>query len=171
MKVSVCIVGASGIISMARELEGGVNQPAVLFTIGYEGSDVESFISRLEQSRIRRVVDVREIPLSRKPGFSKNSLREKLEEEGIEYVHIQQLGSPKAIRNKLKEDEDYASFFGSFSTYLDEQQMAIDEAYRHVREATCCLMCFERMPSKCHRSIVAEKIRLRGGNGLKIINI
>jgi len=148
-----------------------MNRPAVLFTIGYEGSDVKSFISRLEQSRIRRVVDVRDVPLSRKPGFSKTPLRAKLEREGIEYVHIRQLGSPKAIRNRLKEDADYASFFGSFSTYLDDQQMAIDEAYRNACEATCCLMCFERMPDKCHRSMVAEKIRLRDGNGLQVINI
>lgn len=148
-----------------------MEQPTALFTIGYEGSNMDSFISRLEKFQIKRVVDVREIPLSRKPGFSKTSLRKKLECEGIEYVHIQQLGSPRAIRNKLKEDEDYNSFFQSFSTYLNDNYLAIEEAYQHVLEATCCLMCFERMPDKCHRSMVAEKIRQRDGNGLKIINI
>ncbi|MEI6634196.1 MAG: DUF488 domain-containing protein [Chlamydiota bacterium] len=148
-----------------------MERPIALFTIGYEGSDMDSFIARLEQSQINRVVDVREIPLSRKPGFSKTSLREKLEEEGIEYVHIQRLGSPKAIRNKLKEDEDYNSFFQSCSTYLNDNYLAIEEAYRHVLEANCCLMCFERRPNKCHRSLVAEKIRERDGNGLRIVNI
>ncbi len=148
-----------------------MDQPAVLFTIGYEGSDLDAFIARLEKSQVKRVVDVREIPFSRKPGFSKTPLRAKLEEEGIEYVHIQQLGSPKAIRNKLKDDEDYASFFQTFSTYLNDNQFAIEEAYRNVLEATCCLMCFERMPDKCHRSVVADKIRQRDGNGLKVINI
>ncbi|MCX5727112.1 MAG: DUF488 domain-containing protein [Candidatus Saganbacteria bacterium] len=148
-----------------------MDRPTVLFTIGYEGSDLDTFIARLEKSQIERVVDVREIPFSRKPGFSRTPLREKLEQEGIEYVHIQQLGSPKAIRSKLKEDEDYESFFHAFSTYLNDNQFAIEEAYRHVLEATCCLMCFERMPDKCHRSMVAEKIRQRDGNGLKVINI
>ena len=148
-----------------------MDQPAVLFTIGYEGSDMDAFIARLEKSHIKRIVDVREIPFSRKPGFSKTPLRKKLEEAGIEYVHIQQLGSPKSIRTKLKDDEDYESFFHAFSTYLDDNQIAIEEAYRHVLEASCCLMCFERMPDKCHRSMVAEKIKQRDGNGLQVINI
>ena len=143
----------------------------VLYTIGYEGRDLDTFVSSLGRHQVERVVDVREIPLSRKRGFSKSALRAKLEDEGFEYVHLRELGSPKAMRHKLREDRDYQSFFRAFSTYLDNNLSAIEEAYQYVRNATCCLLCFERLPDKCHRSMVAEKIKERDGNGLKVVNI
>ena len=86
-------------------------RPYELLTIGYEGRAIDEFIARLKQFNISRLIDVREIPLSRKPGFSKTSLRERLEDEKIEYVHIKALGSPSPIRNKLKTDWDYDYFF------------------------------------------------------------
>ncbi|MCX6338691.1 MAG: DUF488 domain-containing protein [Candidatus Aureabacteria bacterium] len=143
----------------------------VLYTIGYEGKDLDAFVSQLGRFQIQRVVDVREVPLSRKRGFSKSPLRERLGEEGFEYVHLKELGSPKEIRKKLKEDNDYRSFFQAFSTYLNSNKLAIEEVYQYVLDATCCLMCFEQSPEECHRSIVAQKIKERDGNGLTIVNI
>jgi len=143
----------------------------VLYTIGYEGTDLDAFVSRLSEFAIQRVVDVREIPLSRKRGFSKSALRKRLEEEGFEYVHSRRLGSPKELRRRLKKDNDFRSFFRAFSKYLDSNQTAIEELYEHVLDATCCLMCFERIPFKCHRSVVADRIRERDGNRLSVANI
>ena len=148
-----------------------MNQPNVLYTIGYEGRDLDSFVSRLDSFNVERVVDVREIPLSRKRGFSKSALRERLEEEGFEYIHLRELGSPKAMRHKLREDKDYQSFFRAFSTYLENNRLAIEEVYQYVLDATCCLLCFERISEKCHRSMVAEKIKERDGNRLQVVNI
>jgi len=65
-----------------------------IFTIGYEGATVAEFVSALQKAQVERVIDVRALPLSRRPGFSKSSLRAALEEAGIEYLHFKALGTP-----------------------------------------------------------------------------
>jgi hypothetical protein len=72
------------------------------FTIGYEQSSIRRFLSLLRSREVEILVDVREIPLSRKPGFSKNHLSASLENAGIEYRHIVNLGAPKKLREKLR---------------------------------------------------------------------
>lgn len=79
------------------------------YLTGYEKQNIDDFVSKLMKNKISILVDVREIPLSRKKGFSKKSLQLKLNEAGIEYLHIKQLGSPKLIRHKLREDKNYGS--------------------------------------------------------------
>src|SRR4051812_41633186 len=65
-----------------------------IFTIGYEGTTVGEFIAALSEVGVERVIDVRALPLSRRPGFSKSPLKAALEEAGIEYVHLKALGTP-----------------------------------------------------------------------------
>lgn len=142
-----------------------------LFTIGYEGRDIDEFVSLLKDNGITRLIDVREIPLSRKKGFSKSSLKDRLESEDIEYVHIKALGSPSSIRNKLKTDWDYGYFFSAFSTHLYENWWAIEAAHQYLSGGVNCVMCFERLPEKCHRSTVAQKIKEHDGNGLVIQHV
>lgn len=142
-----------------------------VLTIGYEGRDIDEFVSRLKNFNVTRLIDVREIPLSRKRGFSKSSLRERLESEDIEYVHLRSLGSPSEIRHKLKADWDYDYFFEAYSEYLLQNPDAIAEAYHYVTDGVNCIMCFERYPDKCHRSAVASEIKKFDGNGLKITHI
>ena len=142
-----------------------------MLTIGYEGRAIDEFITRLKQFNISRLIDVREIPLSRKPGFSKTSLRERLKNENIEYVHIKALGSPSPIRNKLKTDWDYDYFFKAYAKYLSQNMQVIREVYQFISDGINCLMCFERFPEKCHRTAVADRIKEYDGNGLKIKHI
>jgi len=142
-----------------------------VFTIGYEGRDVEEFILQLKRFNITRLIDVREIPLSRKKGFSKSALKERLASENIEYLHFKSLGSPSNIRNKLKADGDYDYFFKEFSKYLSKNMETIIEVHNYISGSTNCLMCYERLPNKCHRSIVVNKIKEYDGNGLKIKHI
>ncbi len=142
-----------------------------LLTVGYEGQDIDGFISRLKNHNVSRLVDVREIPLSRKKGFSKSILKERLESEDIEYVHLRSLGSPSEIRKKLKIDWDYDYFFEAYSEHLSQNKDAIAEVHHYVTNGVTCIMCFERMHDKCHRSIVASKVKEYDGNGLKITHI
>lgn len=142
-----------------------------IFTIGYEGREIDEFIHRLKSFNITRLIDVREIPLSRKKGFSKSALREKLETENIEYLHFKSLGSPSNIRLKLKTDGDYSYFFKAYSKYLSRNMDAITEIHNYIASGTNCLMCFERHPNKCHRLAVVNKIKEYDGNGLKINHI
>ncbi|MGD1009846.1 MAG: DUF488 domain-containing protein [Candidatus Aminicenantales bacterium] len=142
-----------------------------LFTVGYEGRDIDTFIGYLKTFNITRLIDVREIPISRKKGFSKSQLKSRVEAESIEYVHIKSLGSPSHIRHQLKEDHDYGRFFSSYSKYLEDNPDAITKAYEYVRDGVTCLMCFERIPEYCHRSAVAMKIKEHDGNGLRIVHV
>lgn len=139
-----------------------------LFTMGYEGKTIEDFICYLKYYKISSLIDVREIPLSRKKGFSKSTLRDRLESENINYVHIKALGSPAEARKKLYFDLDYDSFFKTYSKHLSKNKNAISQAHEHISTGNACLMCFEKEYDKCHRFIVAREIKKYDGNGLKI---
>lgn len=145
--------------------------PKELFTVGYEGSDIDSFLDHLESNGIDCLLDIREIPLSRKKGFSKTKLSERLSQENIRYIHFKELGSPKPIREELKTNQDYSTFFKKMDKYLNNKKEAIEKAYDYVVNNTCCLLCFEHLAAMCHRKIVARKIKEHDGNGLQIINI
>lgn len=127
-----------------------------LYTFGYEGLDLDTFIGRLKVAGVRQVVDVREYPLSRKKGFSKNALSAALAAHGIEYVHIAALGCPKAIRQRLKLDGDWGRYERSFLRYLKTQAEAVHELARVAKRKTACLLCFEADYNRCHRSFVAR---------------
>ena len=129
-----------------------------LFTVGYEGRQIETFINDLRIHGIALVIDVREIPISRKPGFSKSSLRANLISANIDYVHIKPLGSPTPIRHKLRADSDHEAFVESFTAYLLTQDIFIREALEFAKNGRSCLLCFERQAENCHRSIVAQRI-------------
>ena len=143
----------------------------VVFTIGYEGREIEDFVSRLKAYNITRLIDIREIPLSRKKGFSKSALKKRVEAENIEYVHLRSLGSPSILRHQLKADHDYEQFFSDYLSYLSKNHNSLVEAYGYLQDGPACLMCFERFPEKCHRSAVAQRIKEHDGNGLIISNI
>lgn len=142
-----------------------------LFTVGYEGVGIDAFIGNLLSHGVTCVLDVRALPLSRKPGFSKNRLAQKLEESKIDYVHLGELGTPKAMRDDLKATRDYSIFFAKVETYLSSKKEALELAYRYVTHGACCLMCFEHLAAECHRTIVARNIKARDGNGLKVVHI
>jgi uncharacterized protein (DUF488 family) len=142
-----------------------------LFTVGYEGVRIDTFIANLLSHGVTCVLDVRALPLSRKPGFSKNRLAQRLEESKIDYVHLGDLGTPKAIRDDLKSTKDYFTFFAKVEKYLSHKKETLELAYKYVTHGTCCLMCFERLAAECHRKIVARDIKARDRNGLKVVHI
>lgn len=142
-----------------------------MFTIGYEGLEINEFISRLKLFNVTSLLDVRELPLSRKKGFSKTALKSKLGVEDIKYIHIKSLGSPGYLRKKLKSDLDYDYFFNSYKKHIQNNFQAVEEAYGYVLSGKICIMCFEKLPDKCHRKIVANTILKHDNNGLKIRHI
>ena len=142
-----------------------------ILIIGYEGIDVVEFVERLKKYNVTRLIDVREIPISRKKGFSKTALKGKLEKENIKYVHFKSLGSPSPLRKKLKTNWDYNYFFKTYLKYLSKNMDAIKEVYQYISDGINCIMCFERTPEKCHRSAVANKINEYSEYGLTIKHI
>jgi uncharacterized protein (DUF488 family) len=134
-----------------------------VFTIGYEGLSLTAFVALLARHGIETVVDIRELPLSRKPGFSKQALRHELGLAGFKYVHIVALGCPKPVREGYRRDGDWERYTEGFMQHLGEQQAALAELADLAQTSTCALLCYEADFSFCHRSMVAEAVRARYG--------
>ncbi len=132
---------------------------AKLYTIGYEGTRIEDFVRTLLDAGISTLLDVREVPISRKKGFSKGILRETLDANGIRYVHLRGLGDPKPGREAARAG-NYDLFRKIFTRHMKTPaaQMELHIAGSLAQEATACLMCFERDHCECHRSIVAQHL-------------
>lgn len=142
-----------------------------LYTIGYENKTLDDFIELLVLYGVKNLVDVRELPLSHKRGFSKTPLRELVESNGIKYIHIREVGTPKELRDELGRTNDYNTFFVKYDEYLATRGAALSEITQLAYSGPTCLMCVEANPNKCHRSRIALKVREVGGNGLKIIDL
>lgn len=135
------------------------NTEPTLLTIGYEGLDLPQFMKYLAWHKVEVLVDVREIPVSRKKGFSKSALADAMAEKGIGYEHIKALGSPGPIRKQLKSDWDYDTFFEAYEDYLNGQGDALDSLSEIIEEhRRVCLLCFEKAHEQCHRSRVAARM-------------
>jgi uncharacterized protein (DUF488 family) len=126
-----------------------------IFTIGYEGANIDQFVNTLQANKIDILLDVREFPISRKKGFSKSALREAVEQKGISYRHERALGSPKPIRSKLYADGNYKAFFSAFGRHLKTQESLLACLVEECR-GKVALVCFERDVATCHRRLVAE---------------
>ena len=135
-----------------------------VFTIGYEGTDLASFLAQLASAGIRQVIDVRELPLSRKRGFSKSALAAALADNGIHYLHLRDLGDPKPGREAARRG-DHAGFLRIYRRHLagTAAQIALAEATRQAAAVRSCLLCFERDHEGCHRSIVADAMTAATG--------
>jgi len=134
-----------------------------LLTIGYEGADLAAFIACLHEAEVATLVDVREMPLSRKKGFSKAALSDELRDAGIGYVHMRSLGCPREIRLRHRSDGSWTRYTRDFLAYLSTQREAVDDLAALAGERTCCVMCFEADFGACHRTFVARAAHGAGG--------
>ncbi len=128
-----------------------------LHTIGYEGAQLAEFIATLKAAKVEVLIDIRDFPGSRKRGFSKNALAQALEEVGVQYVHLRELGDPKPGRDAARSG-NYQKFEKIFRAHLarEESQAALSDAVEIAKKSRASLLCYERDHSGCHRSIVAE---------------
>ncbi len=129
----------------------------MLYTFGYEGLDIDGYISRLQEVGIRTIVDVRQLPLSRKRGFSKRSFAEALAKAGIAYLHSPMLGCPKKIRDEFKVSNDWSKYTAAFMSHLHTQDASVRELAKISRATNACLVCFEADFNYCHRTFVARE--------------
>ncbi len=132
-----------------------------LYTLGYEGMTVDEYFQILHENGIAVLADVRDLPISRKKGFSKAALAEKCGQKSILYVHFKDLGCPKEIRHAYRKDKDWEVFQQKYVPYLQTKSQAIDELISTASFNTVCLLCFEADPAGCHRSLICEEILTR----------
>ncbi|MES1971220.1 MAG: DUF488 domain-containing protein [Pseudomonadota bacterium] len=139
-----------------------------IFTIGYEGTTMADFLAALKAAGVERVIDIRALPLSRRPGFSKSMLAASLLEAGIGYVHLKALGTPKRGRDAAKKG-DRATLEEVYAGQLElpEKQAQVAQMLDLAREKPSALLCFERDPSVCHRTLLLDAV----GEGAEIADL
>lgn len=130
-----------------------------IFTIGYEGATVGEFLAALQEAGVKRLIDVRALPLSRRLGFSKSPLRAALKEAGIDYVHLKALGTPAEGRAAARAGR-HADLERIYAGQLELPE-AIAQGAQMIelsREKPSALLCFEREPAHCHRTLLLDAV-------------
>ena len=129
-----------------------------LFSIGYEGLTIDSYLNKLVFRNIKALVDVRKNPLSMKYGFSKTRLRNYLEKAGIKYFHIPQLGIPSDLRKNLENPDDYKKLFYHYSLkILPDKIKELNEIHSIIKNyKRVTLTCFEKDHQFCHRQKITD---------------
>ena len=130
----------------------------MLYTIGYEGLTLETFVETLNSHAIETLIDVRELPLSRKHGFSKRSLASALQDSNVEYFHERALGAPKPVREKLRVTGNWRGYKEAYLRILLHKDALLKQIANIAQQKRVCLMCFEEDYSTCHRSLVTERM-------------
>ncbi|WP_018153489.1 DUF488 domain-containing protein [Methanothermococcus thermolithotrophicus] len=135
----------------------------VIYTVGYEGKSIDDFINILKKEHIDVLIDVREYPLSRKKGFSKTALSNYLESNGIKYIHMKLLGSPKPLRDRLKSKSiSFKEFATQYIKYVRTQDETLSILEDYASSHKCVLMCYEKDWEVCHRNLIANILCSRG---------
>lgn len=129
-----------------------------LYTVGYEGRTVDGLLDTLVAAKVTRLVDVRELPLSRRRGLSKTALGDSLAAVGIEYAHMRPLGNPKDNRERYRAGEVERGA-EVYRRHLHGAYDALDELAESLDDGRACLMCFERDHSVCHRDVIVESLK------------
>ena len=130
-----------------------------IFTIGYEGATVGEFLAALKVAGVERVIDVRALPLSRRPGFSKTPLSGALAEAGIEYVHLKALGTPgdgRAAARAARHEDLKRIYAGQLE--LPEAMAQSAQMLDLAAEKPSALLCMEREPAHCHRTLLLSAV-------------
>lgn len=131
----------------------------ILATIGYEASSSEDFVATLLEAGVKTLIDVRQVAMSRRKGFSKKALQESVEKAGISYVHLVGLGDPKEGRDAAKAG-NYDKFLQVYTAHMKTSvfKSDLEEAVDISKGGDTCLMCYERLYQECHRKLLADKI-------------
>jgi uncharacterized protein (DUF488 family) len=120
---------------------------------------MDDFLAALTKAGVKRVIDVRALPLSRRPGFSKSPLRAALAEAGIGYVHLRALGTPASGREAARKGrhEDLKRIYAG-QLELPEAIAQGAQMLELAAEEPSALLCFERDPAACHRTLLIAAV-------------
>jgi uncharacterized protein (DUF488 family) len=141
-----------------------------VFTIGYEAAAQAQVIAALKAAGVKLVIDVRAVAASRRAGFSKTILGSSLKDEGIDYLHLRALGTPKAGRDAAKAGRT-GEMRSIFAAHMAEPGAAVafEEAAQIAAARPSALLCFEADPGHCHRRILAD--RLAAEHGFEVVDL
>ena len=136
----------------------------LLYTIGYEKALLKDVVSTLAAARVATLIDVRDRPISRRPGFSKRQLAAAVEDAGMRYLHLRALGTPPEGRlaNRRREWDQFWAIVEERLASA-EAELALQEAGEIAKAAPSCLLCYEADWQICHRRRIAEILAQRHG--------
>ena len=143
---------------------GGTITPAV-FTIGHSTRTWRDFLELLRAHCVQRVIDVRSIPRSRhNPQFNRETLSTKLRAVRIGYVHLQKLGGLRHARRDSPNMGWRNTSFRGFADYMQtsEFEAGLQRLMKLAVQKRCAMMCAEAVPWRCHRSLIADALTVRG---------
>lgn len=134
-------------------------EPLWVGSVGYERFRLNTDLAeRLRGSGVERVIDVRQLPISRRRGYAKSALGQAFADAGIEYVHIRALGNPKPTRDLYKSGRVEEGRAGYGEYLLGEQRDALTGLVALLREKRSALLCVEHDPATCHRTVILEAL-------------
>jgi uncharacterized protein (DUF488 family) len=143
-----------------------------LYTIGYEKARLGDVVAALMAAGVATLIDVRDRPISRRPGFSKRQLSAAVEEAGMRYVGLTALGTPPEGRLAGRR-RDWDRFWAIVEGRLTsaEAELALAQAAEIAAASPCCLLCYEADWHVCHRRRVAEILTERHGFQVHHLNV
>lgn len=137
----------------------------VIYTIGHSNRTLEQFIDLLSSNDIEHVLDVRTVPRSRhNPQFNRDALPDSLAVAGITYTHLPGLGGLRHTRPDSVNDGWHNASFRGYADYMESDEFAdnVEHVIRLGADKRCALMCAEAVPWRCHRSLIADALLVRG---------
>lgn len=144
-----------------------------LFTLGYQGLTIDSYLNILISNNINALIDVRKNPSSMKYGFSKKIFQNHLQKGGVQYFHLPELGISSELRRNLDTSESYKQLFKRYATeILPQQTSALEHIQALLSQYTrIVLSCFETDYHFCHRHKITEYFGLLPGFNTRILHL
>ncbi len=155
------------IFSKIRQLKTYYRNESGIVTIGYEGRNIDKFLTLLVENKVGTLIDVRKNPFSMKYGYSKNPLMSALEKMGISYLHLPELGIDSDQRKNLNE-KGFAELFRRYALELGAKEDLLDIIKSLAQTEKVALMCFEANAADCHRGVIAQRFR---DEGLEVVDL
>lgn len=137
--------------------------PPTFLALGYEKRTIDEVLELLEEHDVSLVADVRQNAVSRKPGFSKMRLSHALNDAGIGYVHLPDLGCTRTMRAAKRDDAiDRDEYVAAYREHLGVHEDAYDHLASLARNQVVAALCMERRIEDCHRQVLVERLRSDG---------
>lgn len=128
-----------------------------IYTFGYEGHTLETFLSLVDQHMIHLVIDVRETPRSTaNPEFDKFPLIKALREHSSQYIYLKPLSCTREMQRLRDEELGTLKYFQTYERHLQQHRDLLREIARETSGLNLCILCEERDPETCHRTLVAD---------------
>lgn len=146
-------------------MKKALEHPQAVFTIGHSTRDLAEFIHILQAHGVTKISDVRTVPRSRhNPQFNLETLPDALKAAGIGYVHLPGLGGLRRARRDSPNMAWRNASFRGFADYMQTNEFAenVEQLIALAEKEHIALMCAEAVPWRCHRSLIADSLTVRG---------